>query len=321
MGFFTEKELIMAERGHKIPKNVYRVNTPAYISFSGGRTSAYMLYQILEEYNFKMPDDLHILFANTGKEMEETLKFVREIERQWPVRIRWLEYYRVPGAPIIRPGTEHYKYPEVGCHGVREVDYNTASRKGEPYEAFIDVKAEWRMKVKDEDPILPNVANRWCSFGLKIAPMDQWMKEDCGYESFDCVVGLRADEPSRVKKLHKNNTQVKEFVTPMYDACVVIDDVIDFWKNHPFDLALEHHPKLGTYKGNCDLCFLKSGKKIAQIIEEHPESLDWWVEMEEKTGATFARNRPSFKQIKEHRELLISLKTLDDEADSCACTL
>ncbi len=58
--------------------NPYLITGPALISFSGGRTSAYMLWQILAAHGGQLPDDVHICFANTGKEREETLRFVHE---------------------------------------------------------------------------------------------------------------------------------------------------------------------------------------------------------------------------------------------------
>ena len=58
--------------------NPYRIDTPALISFSGGRTSAYMLKKIIEAYDGTLPDDMHVVFANTGKEMPQTLDFVRD---------------------------------------------------------------------------------------------------------------------------------------------------------------------------------------------------------------------------------------------------
>ena len=56
--------------------NPYVITEPTCISFSGGRTSAYMLYQVLQAHDGKMPDDGIVCFANTGKEEENTLKFV-----------------------------------------------------------------------------------------------------------------------------------------------------------------------------------------------------------------------------------------------------
>jgi 3'-phosphoadenosine 5'-phosphosulfate sulfotransferase (PAPS reductase)/FAD synthetase len=46
------------------------------ISFSGGRTSAYMLHQIAEA-NGGIPDRCKVVFANTGREMPQTLDFAQ----------------------------------------------------------------------------------------------------------------------------------------------------------------------------------------------------------------------------------------------------
>ena len=72
--------------------NFYYINEPAVISFSGGRSSAYMLYKILEAHDFKLPEYIKVIFANTGKEMAQTLDFVRDVSEKWNVHIVWLEY-------------------------------------------------------------------------------------------------------------------------------------------------------------------------------------------------------------------------------------
>ena len=56
------------------------------IAFSGGRTSAYMLHHILEA-NGGLPDRANVVFANTGREMPETLDFVQECSDRWSVPI------------------------------------------------------------------------------------------------------------------------------------------------------------------------------------------------------------------------------------------
>ena len=45
------------------------------ISFSGGRTSGFMLHQILEANN-GLPDCSKVIFSNTGREMPQTLDYV-----------------------------------------------------------------------------------------------------------------------------------------------------------------------------------------------------------------------------------------------------
>ncbi len=93
----------------------FKITDTTVISFSGGRTSAYMLWRVLEA-NAGLPSDAVVLFANTGKEEEETLCFVRDCSLNWGVPITWLEYL-----------SDYPKY--------RVVDFDTASRNGEPFEA------------------------------------------------------------------------------------------------------------------------------------------------------------------------------------------
>ena len=48
----------------------FKIIEPTVISFSGGRTSAYMLWRVLQSNNGKLPEDAIVCFANTGKEEE-----------------------------------------------------------------------------------------------------------------------------------------------------------------------------------------------------------------------------------------------------------
>lgn len=72
--------------------NPYEITEPTCISFSGGRTSAYMLYQVLQAHGGKMPADGIVCFANTGKEHHATLQFVKDCEKNWGVKINWVEF-------------------------------------------------------------------------------------------------------------------------------------------------------------------------------------------------------------------------------------
>jgi 3'-phosphoadenosine 5'-phosphosulfate sulfotransferase (PAPS reductase)/FAD synthetase len=77
--------------------NPYRIEAPALISFSGGRTSGFMLQHILDAFGGRLPEGIVAVFANTGKEMTETLDFVPDCGKRWGVNIVWLEYN--PGLP------------------------------------------------------------------------------------------------------------------------------------------------------------------------------------------------------------------------------
>ena len=54
------------------------------ISFSGGRTSAFMAKFCKEYY---CNDNLLFCFANTGKEREETLDFVHQCDKQFDLNV------------------------------------------------------------------------------------------------------------------------------------------------------------------------------------------------------------------------------------------
>lgn len=289
----------------------YRVETPACLSISGGRTSGLMLHNIMAAYGGRIPGDIIPVFANTGKEREETLVFVRDMAERWGVRIRWIEYARTP-SPVVSHRTGRAL---IGCHGIREVAFETASRRGEPYTQLIDVKAEFRRQAKDADPILPNPVQRWCSGELKARPIQRLM-EALGFHQHSVAVGLRADEPSRVAALRAVATRDRSYEFPLSRAGVTERDVLRFWEAQPFDLALPNDPTLGTYAGNCDLCFLKKRAKIDRLIAENPQSAEWWIEQERRTGQRFRKDRPSYEVMSR-----LSLPTCDDvDLGTCLCT-
>lgn len=64
--------------------NPFLIEGPAVISFSGGRTSGYMLRRVLDA---GLQPDVHVVFADTGLEHEATYAFVADVERQWGVPI------------------------------------------------------------------------------------------------------------------------------------------------------------------------------------------------------------------------------------------
>lgn len=68
----------------------YRITGPAVISFSGGRTSGYMLWRILQAHGGTLPDDVHVIFADTGQEHPNTYAFVRRCTDQWGIHIEWV---------------------------------------------------------------------------------------------------------------------------------------------------------------------------------------------------------------------------------------
>ncbi len=241
----------------------YRIEGPALISFSGGRTSAFMLHEILRAHDGRLPDGVVVVFANTGKERAETLRFVHECGSRWGVHIHWLEY---------RPG------------GFEEVGFNSASRAGEPFKALIEKKG-----------YLPNAVTRFCTSELKVRPMKAFALSSLGWERWSNVIGLRYDEGHRILKQHIANEKKKErwtTVMPMSRARhTKRGHVMPFWLGdnadpvnltgplpQGFDLGLR------DYEGNCDLCMLKSRGALKRLMRDNPGMSDWWQERERTIG-------------------------------------
>lgn len=252
----------------------FHIDSPTCISFSGGRTSAYMLHRVLES-NGGLPKDATVCFANTGREDEATLRFVRDCAESWQVPIVWLEF------------------------GGAVVSFETASRNGEPFSALIDKKS-----------YLPNPIARFCTSDLKIKPIDVYLKA-LGWVEFEMMVGIRADEPRRVAKM-------AHLSTPLARAGVTRPDVMEFWAANRFDLDLRSDDGL-TPLGNCDLCFLKGGAQILSLIREKPSRAIWWAAQEEKIGASFRSDRPSYSAMKAFAEEQGELFDPTEEAIACFC--
>jgi 3'-phosphoadenosine 5'-phosphosulfate sulfotransferase (PAPS reductase)/FAD synthetase len=72
------------------------------ISFSGGATSGFMMWWLLKNKSDEY--DFIIVFANTGRENDETLFFVKQCGENWGIEIIWIESL-ITGD--VRKGTNH----------------------------------------------------------------------------------------------------------------------------------------------------------------------------------------------------------------------
>lgn len=277
-------------------KNPYLIDLPAVFKFSGGRTSGYMLRQTIDAFGGTLPDDLKVVFNNTGKERTETLDFVERCGQQWGVPITWLEY-RYDGSN----------------HSFEVVDYGSASRNGEPFEQVIQHRG-----------VLPNPRMRFCSGELKDRTTVRYLKS-VGWDHWTVAIGFRYDEPARLAKARKNAHKDEDLAFPLFDAKVVKETIQGWWRQNDFDLGLDDH------EGNCDLCFLKNPAKIRRIMSARPELAAWRVNMEDKAakfdcGAStkvFRMDRASYKgQLAQSKypTMLDVLESDDELSISCNCT-
>lgn len=279
----------------------FLITGPAVISFSGGRTSGYMLWRILQAHGGTLPNDVLVCFANTGREMPATLRFVHDCQTRWGVPVHWLEYRR----------------DEAGHVSVAEVGFNSASRNGEPFEMAIGAKQ-----------MLPNPVTRYCTVELKIRTIRRWCVQHFGKRIvWQQVVGLRADEPRRVERImdparqKKADKESQNVSVPLYAAGITKADVLAFWAAQPFDLMLR-----GAWEGNCDGCFLKREAAIARMSRDYPKRMAWWAKIEAERAslkvrspavALFRMDRPRYSALfaTERDQARMDLASDDDGAD------
>lgn len=245
----------------------FLVHGPATVSFSGGRTSAYMLHRIVEAHGGALPENVHVVFANTGKERPETLTFVQECAARWGVKIVWVEWRdNQEGFDIVGP--------------------NSCSRQGEPFLNLIRKKKR-----------LPNWTERWCTGFLKVAAMHAYLAS-VGLEigKFTEVIGLRFDEGHRIIRGERRaEIDGRHVLYPLGASKIRKADVMAFWKEQPFDLQLE------PWEGNCDHCFLKGRGIKKRIIRDYPHIPLWWSAIEQEMGQWFDRRDTVAQLIEEVR--------------------
>ncbi len=246
------------------------------IAFSGGRTSAYMLWHILQACGGFIPGRVIVTFQNTGLEMAQTLDFIRECGERWSVEIVWLEF-----APRREMTNKEYNLVErwfgkeyaarfadwwkrsKNSAGFNRVSHNSCAREGEPFLALILLRK-----------FLPNQASRFCTVELKVRTAKRYLMS-LGWLEWSNCVGLRADEPRRIKE---EGIKFKDRWTvwqPLNHAGVTKREVAQFWSSQGFDLRL---PNVSgkCWLGNCNGCFLKSEANLAALHRDFPELSNWW---------------------------------------------
>lgn len=255
------------------------------VSFSGGRTSAYMSYWLKkhksEEYN------LHFVFANTGREDERTLEFVKDCDVYFNLNLTWLEAVTHKGE---RKGCTH-----------KVIDFDTADRKGRVFEEVIQKYG------------IPNKAYPHCNRELKLNPIKSWMRGN-GLKKAHTAIGIRVDEIDRMSIKAEENKLIYPLVSMNPKTK---DQILNWWTRQHFDLDVPEH------YGNCITCFKKSDRKLMTIAKRDVEQFEWTDNMEQKYGSigctkdtsrVFFRSNTSTSELV-GRAMLEDFKEFDDRLE------
>ena len=250
-------------------------NKNIFCSVSSGYSSVMMAIKIKEWF-----PDYNIIFAmaNTSKERAESLDFMNKADKLYNLNIKWIEA-EFHGKRI---GVTH-----------KIVSFKNIKRQGEIFEDGIKKLG------------IPSSVNKWCNRDLKLVPLKKYADSAFGLGNYSIAVGLRIDEMDRIRKDYKKNN----VFYPLIDNNISKIERNKFWNEQPLKLSIP------AYKGNCDLCFEKSNRKLLTIIKEDPNTSIWWHDMIKKYSHIKKDGSPSYNDLlKENNGMTFyrKYKTIED---------
>jgi hypothetical protein len=258
------------------------------VSFSGGRTSAYLVH-LMEEKRKNEGLDVEYVFMDTGAEHPKTYEFIRNVAAHYELgeRFTCLRSYINPEMNI-GPTFRVVGLSDIGWD--LSIWLSMSSKHGNPY-----------------------IGGAFCTERLKTEPFRKYCESRFGKGGYLTVLGIRMDEPGRVwgkiiwtklvkyqfsnrenKKLwlaarngdlsqwHIDSSlaeKMKERAALEYSvgkrymlelSDLTKEGVLKFWQEMPFDLELDE------WLGNCAFCFKKSIKRVGVAMMQEPELLEEW---------------------------------------------
>lgn len=235
------------------------------LSVSGGRTSHYMIRyfldnraEVAERLGIKESElEYKLVFANTGLEHDDTLRFVRDTAKHFNVEIVWVE-----GVPVFgeRVATQH-----------RIVNYDTAYR----LDQYKDINHPYTAHVRRYG--VPTISKVNCTREMKRNAINSYMRS-IGHDektTFITAIGIRFDEESRCA----NKPEERNLVYPMAHWVPTIEQqVLDFWSQFEWDLTIPR------WLGNCVHCYEKADSVLERAYLDYPTAFEI-VDYYEKTYA------------------------------------
>lgn len=173
------------------------------ISFSGGRTSAFMTLEVL-----KLHPDAEVIFMDTGAEHPKTYEFIKNFARHFGIHITCLR--------CVPPKVKYGKF------GYEVVPLEDIKHDLVPWQRILEHYGH------------PYIGGAFCTDRMKTLPFQKYCNEKYGKGNYERWLGIRADEP---KRLHE-----KEGYHYLADiSSFGKQDILNWWSQQPFDLEIPEH--------------------------------------------------------------------------------
>ena len=279
------------------------------VSFSGGRTSAYLCHLVIEIFG---RENVDFIFMDTGAEHPKTYEFIRKVNDEFGLDLVCLRGdFSLPLGAGVR---------------YHVVDINDIGPDLKPYKEMMEKYG------------VPYTGGMFCTDRMKLKPFKKYSDDTYGKGNYETWLGIRFDEPKRlvgdnpkyplksaykqlikaglsdeeISLLYTNSRKYineinqwkisslskellikrisyldKENLHYLAEICELEKkDILDHWSRMPFDLELDE------WSGNCEFCPKKSNLKLAASRIDSPLSYvkfvdalhDDSVRVDDKTG-------------------------------------
>lgn len=247
------------------------------VSFSGGRTSAYLVYLIEQmRKSGQFTGNVEYIFMDTGAEHPKTYEFIKRCVEHFGIELTCLQ------GDFEQPVGVGHSYKVVPIESLNHDMINGP---------FGRLMAKYGV---------PTVASAFCTTRMKEETAKKYCDDKHGKSGYKTILGIRFDEPARLvgifqyrqlKQAGLSDAYISRQFTDAYagkaENKLIIDcaekkkekglhflatmddsekeDVLDFWESMPFNLEIDEH------LGNCVFCFKKSINKVALAARDEPE--------------------------------------------------
>lgn len=218
-----------------------------FVSFSGGRTSAYMCWYLIEFWSHKY--NFIFIFANTGMEDEGTLKFVDRCDKEFGLNLVWVEAV--------------FNHERNKGTTSKVVNFKTATRGDSLFREMASIYG------------VPNAAYPHCNRELKIQPIQHYKTTVNLKRKHLTAIGIRGDEIDRMD----DKAEEHGLVYPLISWQIAYKpEIIHWWSKRDFDLEVDEH------YGNCVTCWKKSDRKLKTVAQDDESLFDSFLKIEADYG-------------------------------------
>jgi len=224
------------------------------VSFSGGRTSAYLCKLMIDKFG---RDNVDFIYMDTGAEHPKTYEFIKSVNSEFNLNLTCLR--------------GDFNQPLGKGHSYKVVDVDDIKCDLGPFTEMVKKYGT------------PSVSGKWCTSRMKQEVHDKYCDDVYGKGNYQTWLGIRADEPRRLGNIGKDDAI--KYMAEISDA--EKEDVLYFWSEQDFDLGIDE------WLGNCVFCFKKSNLKLAAAHSDEPSLYAEWLSMIEAANERVEQDRLS----------------------------